>query len=186
MIHPVYSVRWYRDSKNWKTKKTDGTVGLNCCISNMLYLYLLYFANVEANACIHYPSNIFRNTRGFENWDLARKIFSHVTRLDNRPRAKIVRRIITSEIQVTNHLSKLGWQNDWVSVDMSDDFRSRLAVECPLCIGCQVVCPWWLTIIPLAVVGYEMVRQSWPIKTLELHYSMIQFFKKITDSWCLV
>ena len=40
--------------------------------------------------CVYYPSNIFRNTRGFENWGMLLRIFlsfswgifSHVTRLD--------------------------------------------------------------------------------------------------------
>ena len=47
--------------------------------------------------CVYYPSNLFRNTRSFENWVIfsifpssSWGIFGHVTRLD-QSRARVVR-----------------------------------------------------------------------------------------------
>ena len=58
--------------------------------------YPSIFSESNGGYCVHYPSNIFRNMRNFENWgtfrDIAR-LFGHVMGLVQSLRAKIFDRL---------------------------------------------------------------------------------------------
>ena len=77
-----------RSFENWGIYKQQPPFGERRGTDNIQGLISEHIFTPNGGYCLYYPSNLLRNARSFENWEISWGIFTHVTRLDQSGRER--------------------------------------------------------------------------------------------------